>query len=74
MTCIVADNSLDTIFMNLRHFYAPSVKKGLKIEVKGFHFELKKYVVKFGCVVVGSTNRGIMVEVRPACDMHVTCM
>lgn len=63
MTCIVAESSLDAIFMNLRHFYAPSVKKGQKIEVKGYHFELKDYLVKFGSIAIGSTNRGIVVEV-----------
>ena len=49
--------------MNLRHFYAPSAKKGQKIEVKGYHFEVKDYVVKFGSVSIGSTNKGIVVEV-----------
>ena len=64
MNCIVADNTLDSIFMNLRQFYAPSTRKGLKIEVKGYHFEVKKYVIKFGSIVIGSTNRAIVVEVR----------
>lgn len=63
MNCIIADNTLDAIFMNLRQFYAPSAKKGQKIEVKGYHHEVKKYVVKFGSIVLGSTHRGIVVEV-----------
>ena len=63
MTCIVAENTLDAIFMNLRHFYAPSAKKGQKIEVKGYHFQLKELVIKFGSIAMGSTNRGIVVEV-----------
>ena len=62
MNCIVADNSLDAIFMNLRPFYAPSAKKGLKIEVKGYIYEVKSYAVKFGPVMMGSTNKGIVVE------------
>lgn len=71
MTCIVAESSLDAIFMNLRHFYAPSVKKGQKIEVKGYHFELKDYLVKFGSIAIGSTNRGIVVEVEDTANEMV---
>lgn len=64
MNCIVADSALDAIFGNLKQFYAPSLKKGLKIEVKGYHYEVKKkHVVKFGSIVIGSTHRGIVVEV-----------
>ena len=63
LNCIVADNSLDAIFINLRQFYTPNTKKGQKIEVKGYHFEVKKYLVKFGSIVLGSTNKGIVVEV-----------
>lgn len=64
MNCIVAENSLDAIFMNLRQFYTPNTKKGQKIEVKGYHFEVDKYLVKFGSIVLGSSNKGIVVEVR----------
>lgn len=63
MNCVVADNSLDAIFMNLRQFYAPSAKKGQKIEVKGYHYEVKRYLVKFGSIAIGATNRGMVVEV-----------
>lgn len=62
MKCLVADNSLDTIFSHLKSFYTP--RKAQKIEAKGFYYELKQYVVKFGSIVTGSTNRGIVVEVR----------
>lgn len=61
MKCLVADNSLDTIFSHLKSFYTP--RKAQKIEAKGFYYELKQYVVKFGSIVTGSTNRGIVVEV-----------
>jgi len=64
MNCIVADNSLDAIFMNLRQFYTPNSKKGQKIEVKGYHFAVESYLVKFGSIVLGSSNKGIVVEVR----------
>lgn len=64
MNCIVADNSLDAIFANLKQFYAPSAKKGLKIEVKGYHYEVQKFVVKFGSIVIGASHRGVVVEVR----------
>ena len=62
MKCLVADNSLDTIFSHLKSFDTP--RKAQKIEAKGFYYELKQYVVKFGSIVTGSTNRGIVVEVR----------
>ena len=67
MNCIVADNTLDAIFTNLKQFYAPSVKKGVKVEVKGYHYEVKKHIVKFGSIVIGSTHRGIVVEVWAGC-------
>lgn len=62
MKCLVADNSFDTIFAHLKSFYTP--RKAQKIEAKGFYYELRQYVVKFGSIVTGSTNRGIVVEVR----------
>ena len=61
MKCLVGENSLDTIFGNLRQFYNP--KKGQKIEVKGYCYEAKGYVVKIGSIVIGSTNKGLIVEV-----------
>ena len=62
MNTLVADNALDAIFGQLKSFYAP--RKGFKIDTKGHHFEVKQYVVKFGSVMIGSTNKGIVVEVR----------
>jgi len=62
MKCVVAENSLDTIFAHLKQFYAP--RKAQKIEAKGFHYKVKQYVVKFGSIVTGATNRGIVVEVE----------
>ena len=61
MNTLVADNTLDSIFGQLKQFYAP--RKGFKIDTKGYHFELKLYVVKFGSIMIGATNRGIVVEV-----------
>ena len=61
MKCLVGENSLDYIFVNLRQFYNP--KKGQKIEVKGYCYEAKGYVVKVGSIVIGSTNKGLIVEV-----------
>ena len=62
MNCLVAENSLDAIFVQLRLFYAP--RKNQKIEVKGFHYNVNQYTVKFGSIVIGSANRGIIVEVN----------
>lgn len=62
LLCLVAENSLDTIFANLKPFYPP--RKQPKIEVKGKCYLVKQYAVKYGAVLVGSTNRGIVVEVR----------
>lgn len=61
MKCLVGENSMDAIFANLRQFYNP--KKGQKIEVKGHYYEVKVYVVKVGSIVIGSTNKGLVVEV-----------
>ena len=62
MSCLVADSSLDTIFSNLKSFFAP--RKGLKIEVKGHYHEVQQYAVKFGSLLFGSTSKGVIVEVR----------
>lgn len=67
MKCVVAENSLDTIFAHLKQFYAP--RKAQKIEAKGFHYKVKQYVVKFGSIVTGATNRGIVVEVHIVDDI-----
>ena len=64
MKCLVGESTLDTIFVNLRQFYNP--KKGQKIEVKGYCYEAKGYVVKVGSIVIGSTNKGLIVEVSCA--------
>ena len=74
MNCMVAENTLDGIFVNLRQFYAP--RKGQRIEVKGYHHEVKRYVIKIGSIVIGSTNKGIVVEVRSESvyvHIHVDC-
>lgn len=60
--CLVAENSLDTIFTHLKQFYAP--RKQLKIEAKGQMYLVKQYAVKFGAISVGAGNRGFVVEVR----------
>ncbi len=68
--CLVAENTLDTIFLHLRQFYAQ--RKGHKVDVKGVHYDLNdKYIVKVGSVVIGSSNKGIIVEVRiqPSCTL-----
>ena len=61
MHCLVADNTLDTIFVQLKAFYAP--RKGFKIEVKGQHYEVKQYSVKFGAITIGASSKGVIVEV-----------
>lgn len=66
LLCLVAENSLDTIFSHLKQFYPP--RKQPKIEVKGKCYHVKQYTVKFGAISVGSTNRGIVVEVRLATE------
>ena len=61
LLCLVAENSLDTIFSHLKQYYPP--RKQPKIEVKGKMYRVKQYVVKYGAISVGSVNRGIVVEV-----------
>ena len=68
LLCLVAENSLDTIFSHLKQFYPP--RKQPKIEVKGKVYLVKQYAVKFGAISMGSVNKGIVVEVRYA-PVHV---
>ena len=61
-TCVVAENTLDTIFGHLKLFYVPRTQ--LKTEAKGQLYTVKeKYAVKFGAISVGGGSRGIVVEV-----------
>ena len=71
LLCLVAENSLDTIFAHLKQFYPP--RKQPKIEVKGKMFLVKRYLVKFGAISIGSTNRGIVVEVCVQSVTQQTC-
>ena len=59
--CLVAENSLDTVFLHLKQFY--STRKGQKVDVKGVLFDVNEYIVKLGSIVIGSSNKGIVVEV-----------
>ena len=61
-TCLVADNTLDSIFAHLKPFYTP--RKGLRIESRGYRHEVKeKYVVKFASVTFSATSKAVIVEV-----------
>ena len=61
--CLLAENTLDTIFVHLKQYYTQ--RKGHKVDVKGVHYDLDdKYIVKIGSIVIGSMNKGIVVEVR----------
>ena len=60
--CLVADNSLDTIFSHLKPIYA--AKKLQKIEAKGLRHEVNdKYIVKVAAVTYAASSKGIIVEV-----------
>ena len=73
LLCLVAENSLDTIFAHLKQFYPP--RKQAKIEVKGKMFLVKQqYLVKFGAISIGSVNRGIVVEVGMALNNLQLCV
>lgn len=61
LLCLVAENTLDTIFAHLKQFYPP--RKQPKVEVKGKSYLVKHYLVKFGAISISSANRGIVVEV-----------
>lgn len=60
--CLVAENSLDTIFLHLKQFY--TTRKGQRVDVKGTLFDVRGYIVKLGSIVIGTSNKGIVVEVR----------
>ncbi len=60
--CLIAENTLDSIFLHLKQFYGQ--RKGHKVDVKGLHYDLSdKYIIKIGSVVIGASNKGIIVEV-----------
>lgn len=61
--CLVADNTLDTIFTHLKSCYTP--RKQLKVEVKGNRYQVKgRYIIKYGSVMFSNTSKAIIVEVR----------
>ena len=70
-TCLVADNTLDSIFAHLKPFYTP--RKGLRIESRGYRHEVKeKYVVKFASVTFSATSKAVIVEIENRDDSTVS--
>ncbi len=61
-TCLVADNTLDLIFNQLKPFFA--VRKGQRIESRGYRREVQdRYVVKFASVMCSTMSKAVIVEV-----------
>lgn len=60
--CLVSSSSFDTLLNNLSTFYLP--KKSSRMESKGPKYLLGDFVVKVGSVSMGSSFRGILVEVE----------
>uniref|UniRef100_T1IQF9 Mediator of RNA polymerase II transcription subunit 20 n=1 Tax=Strigamia maritima TaxID=126957 RepID=T1IQF9_STRMM len=60
-TCLVVDNLFDHLMGKLSTIYTP--KKATRIESKGQSYELKDFLVKIGSVSMGSSFKGILIEV-----------
>ena len=62
-TCLVADNTLDSIFNQLKPFF--TVRKGQRIESRGYRREVQdRYIVKFASVMFSTMSKAVIVEVR----------
>ncbi|XP_071816859.1 mediator of RNA polymerase II transcription subunit 20-like [Apostichopus japonicus] len=59
---LVSDTGFDAILQKLKGFY--STKMSSRIESKGKKYQLADFIVKVGIVSIGSSNRGILVEVE----------
>ena len=69
-TCLVADNSIDAIFSQLKPLYA--VRKGQRVESRGYRHEVQdKYVVKFASVTFSAMSKAVIVEVSEEEMDHV---
>ncbi|KAJ8046821.1 Mediator of RNA polymerase II transcription subunit 20 [Holothuria leucospilota] len=59
---LVSDTGFDAILQKLKGIY--STKMSSRIESKGKRYQLADFIVKVGIVSIGSSNRGILVEVE----------
>ena len=60
--CLVAENSLDNLMNNISTFY--QAKKSSKMDCKGPKYTMGDFTVKVGSVSMGSSFRGILIEVE----------
>lgn len=60
--CLVADSNFDGLMTNISSFY--QAKKASKMESKGPKFILGDFVIKIGSVSMGTTFRGILLEIE----------
>lgn len=60
--CLVADSNFDGLMTNISSFY--QAKKSSRMESKGPKFILGDFTVKVGSVSMGSSFRGILIEVE----------
>lgn len=71
-TCLVADNLFDHLMGKLTGIYSP--KKATRIESKGQRYEVVDFLVKIGSVSMGSSFKGILVEVEyQPCVVPASC-
>ncbi|GAB6031020.1 mediator complex subunit Med20 [Chamberlinius hualienensis] len=65
--CLIADLLYESLMNKLVGIYNP--KKAIKIESKGSRYELSDFLVKIGSVSMGSSFKGILIEVEymPCC-------
>ena len=61
-TCLVSESSFDNLLLNMGSFYQP--KKSSRMESKGPKFSLGDFTIKIGSVTIGTSFRGILIEVE----------
>ncbi|XP_065673849.1 mediator of RNA polymerase II transcription subunit 20-like isoform X2 [Hydra vulgaris] len=71
-TCVVAENSINSIISKLSDFYLP--RKGSKTEAKGSRFTLGDFIIKIGTITQASSFKGVVAEIHYApCSDPLQC-
>jgi mediator of RNA polymerase II transcription subunit 20 len=71
-SCLVADLLFDALMSKMAGIYTP--KKATRIEARGQRYEVTDFMVKIGSVSIGSSFKGILVEVEyQPCSVPSSC-
>jgi len=71
-TCLIVDNLFDHLMGKLGNIY--NSRKATRIESKGQCYELKDFLIKIGSVSMGSSFKGILIEIEyQPCVVPASC-